>query len=396
VEVQIAADTHGNALALGCRDCSVQRRHQKVLEEAPPPGLNRDLIAALESAAVRLVAQVGYVGVGTVEFLVVGGDFFFLEVNPRLQVEHALTEELTGIDLVQLQIRIARGEALPERPAARPGVAIEARVCAEDPEADFLPAAGEIAVFDPALGPRVRVDSGVAVGCGVPPDFDSLIAKVIASGDTREEARARLACALADFELVVVGGASNKGYLIDLLETQEYRAASFDTEWLDRSPELRAGSDAYAVEALVATAILSYQRARDVARRAFFADPTSLTPSSIPPSTGQRIDLARGGESYRLEVFAVGAWRYRVHLDGRVTTVKLCNKRPHAAILEIGGHSLRVLHDISDRGIRVEVEAHPYRVSSDLAGQVRAGTPAMVIALHVEVGDRSRWACSKR
>jgi acetyl/propionyl-CoA carboxylase alpha subunit/acetyl-CoA carboxylase carboxyltransferase component len=388
IEVQIAADAHGNAVAYGCRDCSVQRRHQKVLEEAPPPGLGPALIDGLEQAAVRLVAKVGYVGVGTVEFLVADGAFYFLEVNPRLQVEHGITEEITGIDLVQLQIRIARGEKLPPRPAPRPGVAIEARVCAEDPEADFLPAPGDIEVFDPALGPRIRVDSGVAAGCSVPPDFDSLIAKVIACGDTREEARARLACALTDFELVVVGGASNKGYLVDLLDTEQYRTADYDTEWLDRSPELRAGSNAHAVEALVAAAILFYQRVRDVARRAFFADPTSLTPTSIPASTGQRIDLSRGGESYRIEVFAVGAWRYRVHLDGRVTTVKLRSKGARAASLEIGGRSLRVLHDLSDRGVRVEVEAHPYRFSSELAGQVRAGTPAMVITLGVEIGDR--------
>jgi len=388
VEVQIAADRHGNAMAVGCRDCSVQRRHQKVLEEAPPPGLDPALLASLESAAADLVAAVGYVGVGTVEFLVADGGFYFLEVNPRLQVEHGITEELTGLDLVQLQIRIARGERLPENPKARAGVAIEARVCAEDPEADFLPAPGRIAVFDPALGPCIRLDSGVSAGCNVPPDFDSLIAKVIATGDSREEARARLACALRDFELVVEGGASNKGFLLDLLETPEYRAANFDTEWLDRSTELRAGSDAHAVEALVAAAILFYQRVRDEARRAFFSDPTQLAPTAIPPSTGQRIDLSRRGVRYRLEVFAIGAWRYRVHLDGRVTTVQLRTRSAHAAGLEIGGRRLRVLHDISDQGIRVEVEGHPYRFSSELAGQVRAGTPALVISLDVAVGDR--------
>ena len=388
IEVQIAVDAKGSAMSLGCRDCSVQRRHQKVIEEAPPSGVSEDLCAELERAAVRLVERVGYVGVGTVEFLSVDQEYSFLEVNPRLQVEHGITEELTGIDLVQLQIRIGRGESLPPRRETGARVAIEARVCAEDPQADFLPTPGRIALFDPALGPRLRIDSGVSAGCKVPAEFDSLIVKLIATGETREEARARLTCALTDFELVVAGGATNKGYLIDILETPEYRRGDFDTEWLDRTPELRAGSDDYVVEALVAAAILSYQRSRNAARQKFYADPATLSPASIPPSTGQRVDLTAGAESYRLEVFAVGAWRYRVHLDGRVAVATLSDERANSAILELGGRSLRVLHDVSERGLRIEIEAHPYRFTSELAGQVRSGTPAVVIGLQVTAGDR--------
>jgi len=350
--------------------------------------LSASFLEELENAAVRLVESVGYVGVGTVEFLVAGDAFYFLEVNPRLQVEHGITEEIAGVDLVELQIRIARGEPLPEFPPAPGGVAIEARVCAEDPAADFLPAPGRIAVCEPALGPNLRLDSGYTAGGAVPSEFDSLIAKVIARGSTRDEARARLACALTDFELVVCGGATNKGYLVDLLQTETYRSGAFDTEWLDANPDLRVGTDRYAVEALVATSILYYQRARDAARRAFFEDPTNLTPAVIPPSTGQRIDLGYAGANYPLAVFATGAWRYRVHLDGRVTTVRLRSRGPHSADLEIEGRTLRVLHDISEHGARVEIEAHPFRFESELAGQVRAGTPALVIALDVAVGDR--------
>jgi acetyl/propionyl-CoA carboxylase alpha subunit/acetyl-CoA carboxylase carboxyltransferase component len=387
VEVQIVADTHGTAWAAGCRDCSVQRRHQKVLEEAPPPGLDAAILRELEECAVRLVLEVGYVGVGTVEFLVADHGFAFLEVNPRLQVEHGITEELTGLDLVQLQIRIARGEAIGERPPARSGSSIEARVCAEDPEADFLPSPGHIARFDPTLGPRIRIDTGVAAGCSVPADFDSLIAKVIATGDTREEARARLVAALVDFELVVSGGATNKGFLIDLLEQDAYREARVDTGWLDRSPSLREGSAEYAVEALIASAILSYQVARDRARSSFIADPSHVAASSIPSSEGQRIDLSRHGESYRLEVFAIGAWRYRVHEGGRVVQVTLRSEGAERATLEVGGRSLRVLHDVTERGLRVEIEGRPYRFGTELAGQVRAGTPAMVVSIKVEAGD---------
>jgi len=147
IEVQIAADEHGNILPLGCRDCSVQRRHQKVLEEAPPPGLASELRQAIEEAAVRIASKVDYVGVGTVEFLLTGEEFYFLEVNPRLQVEHGITEEITGVDLVQLQIRIARGESLKSLVFRERGVAIEARLCAEDPDQNFLPSPGKILRF---------------------------------------------------------------------------------------------------------------------------------------------------------------------------------------------------------------------------------------------------------
>src|SRR5262249_34681339 len=205
IEVQIAADMHGHVLALGTRGGSVQRRHQQLIEEAPAPGLAPALPAQLAAAAVRLARDVGYVGLGTVEFLVAGADVHFLEMNPRLQVEHGITEAVTGLDLVQLQIRIARGEPLAGLDNGEHGVAIEARVCAEDPDAGFLPTPGRIARFDPALGPGIRVDTGVAAGSLVPAAFDSLIAKVIAMGATREEARSRLVCALRDLDLVIEG-----------------------------------------------------------------------------------------------------------------------------------------------------------------------------------------------
>ncbi len=388
IEVQVAADTHGNAWALGCRDCSVQRRHQKILEEAPPPGMSEEKQRELKDAAVRLVKSVGYVGVGTVEYLVSGDTTAFLEVNPRLQVEHGLTEELTGTDLVELQIRIGRGEALEGEPPPSVGAAIEARVCAEDPEADFLPSPGRIVRFEPSLGPGVRIDTGVGSGSSVPPDFDSLIAKVIGIGDSREEARARLASALEDFELVVESGASNKGYLLHLIDHERYRRADFDTEWLDSEVALRAGSSEFSVAALCAAAVLSYQRHRDGARRKLLTDPSQLTPASVPASTGQRVDLTHRGESYELHVYAIGAWRYRVHLDGRVVPIALRSDGPNRGTLETGGRSLRLLFDVGEQGLRVEVDGHPYRFGTGAAGQVRAGTPAMVVSIAVEEGDR--------
>jgi acetyl/propionyl-CoA carboxylase alpha subunit/acetyl-CoA carboxylase carboxyltransferase component len=388
VEVQIARDTHGHTIAFGCRDCSVQRRHQKVLEEAPPPGLAPALLEQLVTAAIRLADGVDYSGVGTVEFLVAGESLFFLEVNPRLQVEHGVTEMLTGVDLVQLQIHIARGESIAAVAFHEQGAAIEARVCAEDPAAGFLPTPGRIARFDLALGPRVRIDSGVLAGDVVPEAFDSLIAKVIASGATREEARARLVAALRDCDLVVAGGATNKGELIALLETDDFRRGAVDTGWLDRRIAARdTAPPPHAAEALLAAAILAYQRRRDDARQNLFADPAHADPSRVPPSTGQEIELSCGGRRVTLLVHAVGAWRYRVRLDGQVVEAALRDGGPHLALLDVAGRAWRVLHDASALGIRIEVDGHAHRFGWQTVGEVRAVTPATVTMLHVAVGD---------
>ncbi len=388
IEVQIIADRHGTVLALGCRDCSVQRRHQKVIEEAPPTALPELMIRALKESAIALAKQVDYVGAGTVEFLVQEADYFFLEMNPRLQVEHGITEEITGTDLVQLQIRVARGERLPEEGYRERGHAIEVRVCAEDPDAGFLPAPGRIARFDPALGPRLRIDTGVASESTVPAAFDSLIAKVIASGDTREEARARLVVALRDFDLVIEGGATNKGYLLELLDTDPIKRGGVDTTWLDRYNDGRARSRDFAAEALLLSAVLSYRAARGALRNNFYVDSGNITQDNVPPSSGLEFDLNYQGKSYRVHVFASGSARYRVHLDGKVVGVRLAVSGANAARLLVGGQDLRVLYDVTDANIRVEVEGTVHQFGRQTAGQVRANAPSMVVALNVEVGSK--------
>ena len=389
IEVQIAADTHGCAISLGCRDCSVQRRNQKVLEEAPPPGLSDELLQRLEDAAIRLVEHVGYHGVGTVEFLVTGDDYFFLEVNPRLQVEHGITEIIAGVDLVEIQIRIARGESIAKIPIQRRGIALEARVCAEDPDEGFLPAPGRIALFEPALGPNTRVDSGVVTGSVISADFDSLIAKVITSGDDRAEVIARLSCALRDLELVVEGGATNKGYLLDVLATDDFRKGGVDTRWLDRwsadRENIVLSHPDLSRDALVAAAILAYQRTRATLRTGILDGRGGG--DRLPSSDGQQIDLTFGAESYRLMVYAIGSWRYRVHLEGMAVGATMREEGEHAGRLIINDRVRRILHDANDRGLRLEVDGHPFRFGSQTAGQVRSGTPAVVVSIQVEVGQ---------
>jgi acetyl/propionyl-CoA carboxylase alpha subunit/acetyl-CoA carboxylase carboxyltransferase component len=392
IEVQIAADLHRNVIAVGSRDCSVQRRHQKVLEEAPPPDLPAKLRQKIERAAVQIATHVSYSGVGTVEFLLAGDDFYFLEVNPRLQVEHGITEEITGIDLVQLQIKIARGESIKSLVIVERGVAIEARLCAEDPNQDFLPSPGKIVRFEPPMGPGVRIDSGVVAGSTVSPDFDSLVTKVIAVGRDRDDARARLVCVLQDMELVIEGGATNRGYLLELLDSQAFRAGAVDTGWLDRRGRERhatpdADEDPLAQDSLVVAAILAYQRRRAAARLNFYSDVSRIAPDRIPASRGQQIDVSCDGESYRAMVYAIGAWRYRVHLDGRVVGALMREEGDNRARLEIDDRVRRILYDASDLRLRIEIDGHPYRYDWQTAGQVLAGTPAMVVAVHVTEGD---------
>ncbi len=218
IEVQILGDMHGNIVALGERECSLQRRHQKVVEECPSPAVTPELRARLSKAAVEAARAVGYVSAGTVEFLLEpSGAFWFLEMNTRLQVEHPVTEEAFSVDLVDLQLRIAAGERLPELPAAPVFHAIEARVYAEDPDAGFLPQAGRLLAWVEPSGPGVRVDSGVISGQAVDVHYDPMLAKIVAKGRTREEARRQLVAALR--ETVALGVATNLSWLVRLLES---------------------------------------------------------------------------------------------------------------------------------------------------------------------------------
>ncbi len=218
VEIQVFADAHGNVIHLGERDCSVQRRHQKVIEEAPCPVMTPDLRRKMGAAAVEAARAVDYRGAGTVEFLLGSdGQFYFLEMNTRLQVEHPVTEEITGLDLVALQIAVARGEPLPvtQDQVVLSGHAIEVRLYAEDPAKDFLPSTGPILKWIPPEGEGIRVDAGIATGGAVSPFYDAMVAKIVARGATRDEARRRLIAALNNTALF--GLSTNRDFLIDAL-----------------------------------------------------------------------------------------------------------------------------------------------------------------------------------
>ncbi|HEV2956448.1 MAG TPA: biotin carboxylase N-terminal domain-containing protein [Xanthobacteraceae bacterium] len=241
IEIQVFGDARGNVIHLNERDCSLQRRHQKVVEEAPAPGMTPAMRAAMGEAAVAAAKAVGYVGAGTVEFIADASKalsaerFWFMEMNTRLQVEHPVTEAVTGLDLVEWQFRVAAGEPLPlsQREVRLDGHAVEARLYAEDPEKGFLPSTGRLVALDFVSGEGIRIDAGVAAGSEVTPYYDPMIAKIIAHGKSRTEALDRLAAALERTR--VAGPRTNLAFLAALVKSEGFRSEAFDTGFIDRN-----------------------------------------------------------------------------------------------------------------------------------------------------------------
>jgi 3-methylcrotonyl-CoA carboxylase alpha subunit len=271
IEMQVFGDSHGNAIHLNERDCSLQRRHQKVIEEAPAPGMSAALRAEMGAAAVAAAKACGYVGAGTIEFIADGagglksGGFWFMEMNTRLQVEHPVTEAITGLDLVEWQFRVAHGEKLPLTQDQVPleGHAVEARLYAEDPEKSFLPSTGKLIALEFPKGEGLRVDTGVEAGDEVTPFYDPMIAKLIAKAATREEALDRLAAALD--ATTVIGPRSNAGFLSRLCRAGDFRNGAFDTGFIDAHiDELGAGPQPLDHEAIAfgAQALFAHERDR--------------------------------------------------------------------------------------------------------------------------------------
>lgn len=232
VEVQVFGDGRGHVLALGERECSVQRRHQKIIEESPAPCIDAKLRKTLAAEAVALCAAIAYRGAGTVEFMVSGAEHFFLEMNTRLQVEHPVTETVLGVDLVAWQLAVAAGKGLPKTAPVARGHAIECRICAEDPDRGFLPTAGTVERLELPAGPGVRVDSCLYEGLEIPVAYDSLLAKVVVWAPDREHARARMLGALDRF--VLLGVRTNVAFLHEVLASDAFAAGEFTTSMLDR------------------------------------------------------------------------------------------------------------------------------------------------------------------
>ncbi|HJM73323.1 MAG TPA: biotin/lipoyl-containing protein, partial [Acidimicrobiales bacterium] len=311
IEIQILGDAHGNLVHLGERECSIQRRHQKVVEESPAAVLDADDRNAMGAAARQLADGIGYRSAGTVEFLVddASGEFFFLEVNTRLQVEHAVTEEVTGIDLVREQLRIAAGEPLGygQNDVTFDGHAIEVRLYAEDPSAGFLPATGTLEAWEPADEPAVRWDTGVTAGSVVGVDFDPMLAKVVAHGPTRAEAAGRLALAL---ERMHLGGVTtNRDFLAATLRHEAFLAGDTTTDFIERhTPATTMVHDGPTADRVATTAALWIQGRNRTNALVQGQAPSGWRNARLPD---QAVTLARVGSED-----APTAVRYRSERDG--------------------------------------------------------------------------------
>ncbi|MFG1885059.1 carboxyl transferase domain-containing protein [Micromonospora sp. NPDC049102] len=392
VEVQVIADGQGTAWALGVRDCSVQRRNQKVIEESASPVLDKAQAAELKTSAERLAVAVGYRGAATVEFLYHPGDrlFAFLEVNTRLQVEHPITELTTGFDLVKAQLHVASGGRLVGDPPAERGHAIEARLNAEDPDRDFAPSPGRIARLDLPAGPGIRVDTGVSEGDTIPADFDSMIAKIIAYGRDRDEALGKLRRAMADTTVIIDGGATNKSFVLDLLDQPEIIDASADTGWIDRvRGEGRLVTHRHSAVALAAAAIESYEEEERAERQRLLSTAAGGRPQ-VQHASGRPLDLKLRGVTYRLRVARIGAHRFRVGIEAGGTAhtadVELDRFDRHTGQIAVNGIRYRLLTGTHGPTHLVEVDGVTHRVSRDEGGVLRSPMPALVVATPLEVG----------
>jgi len=408
VEVQIIADNFGATWAIGVRDCTIQRRNQKVLEEAPSPVLSVDEDRWVREAAVRLCQSAGYRNAGTVEFLFEPESrrFSFLEVNARLQVEHPVTEMTTGLDLVKLQLHVAGGGRLdcevPDgEPTAVPllteirngeallptGHAIEVRLNAEDPDNQFRPSPGSVEVMRLPTGPGLRIDTGVGEGDVVPPEFDSMIAKIIAHGHNRDEALARLRRALADAVVVIRGGTTNKAFLLELLDRAEVRDGGGDNNWLDRLAATGEHlSRRHADIALLQAAIDAYDAELAIEQSQFYTAAARGRPR-VKGGIGFTVELRYRGHGYRFLVLRLGPHRYRVDVGGQRFDVHLERLGRYERWLTCGATRYRVLSVPQGLDSQIEVDGVPHHVSRDDGGVVRAPSPAVVLNIPVKVGD---------
>jgi geranyl-CoA carboxylase alpha subunit len=379
IEVQVFADQHGNIVHLGERDCSVQRRHQKLIEESPSPAVDAALREKLGAAAIALARAVNYVNAGTVEFLLdASGDFFFMEMNTRLQVEHPVTEAVTGVDLVEWQLRVARGERFSRAQSdiRFHGHAIEARLCAEDPAKNFLPQAGTMALWIPADG--VRTDHALSSGAEISPHYDSMIAKVIAHGRTRDEARERLARALDD--TVALGVATNKAFLAGVLRDEEF-ARGPTTDFLARRfPKVSATPpDA---ETLAIAAML-------LAKNAGFGEWNSWSNNS---ARAMRARLAETDVSLR---HAEGG--YAAQIGDTEIALRVISITPPYARIMLNSVERAVTFAIAERvhlsfdgqshSLEDTTHAPAERASAASDGRLVAPMNGRVVAVHARAGD---------
>ena len=395
VEIQIVGDSHGNLVHCFERECSIQRRHQKIIEEAPSPAVTPALRERMGKAAIAAAKKLGYASAGTVEFLVSGEEFWFLEVNARLQVEHPVTEEIAGLDLVREQLRIAEGEPLSftQDDLWINGHAIEARLYAEDPENGFLPSPGTVFAWQPSSAGGARFDSGVESGSVISTEFDPMIAKVIAHAPTRREAAARLARALEATR--IQGLTTNRDFLVSVLRTPEYLAGETATDFIERvnPPRSRKTTRSEVLDAAVA-AVLEGQARRRANAKVMRSIPSGWRNSTMPM---ERIDFRVNGNDLHIEYRSHRDGKFRVAAGGDEMLVTALDCGSGRVDMDIDGRRMAFAVDRHDDTWLVhgssgglELEQRPrYPVSGldESSGGLVAPMPGAVLAIEVGRGD---------
>ena len=362
VEIQVFADTFGNTIHLGERDCSVQRRHQKVLEEAPCPVMIEELRKTMGAAAVKAAKDIGYVGAGTVEFMLdASGEFYFLEMNTRLQVEHPVTELVTGLDLVELQIRVARGETLPisQSDVSLSGHAIEARLYAEDPANDFLPATGRADLFLAPCGDGIRVDSGIETGSEISPFYDPMIAKIMAYGSTREDARVKLVKALKD--TAIFGVKTNRSFLIDALEKEAFVEGDATTAFIaENFTEVDLSEPALKIDAAAIAAVLQYVAARDKA----LSTAIDVSCDLLGWSSASPIAAPYQYGDMRVTVTSMSGDAFNINAGEKNHHVSVLQKQAKTALLSLDGKRMSVRYLINGPNISISIGSDTYTLTN--------------------------------
>jgi geranyl-CoA carboxylase alpha subunit len=391
IEIQVFGDRHGNAIHLGERDCSVQRRHQKLIEEAPSPAVSPQLRARMGEVAVAAVRALRYEGAGTLEFLLdQTGAFYFMEMNTRLQVEHPVTEAITGLDLVELQLRVASGEplGLKQEDIRFGGHAIEARLCSEDAAHDFTPQSGRMLRWEMPQG--VRVEHALQSGSEIPPFYDSMIAKIISHGATRDEARGKLICALEQVE--AFGVTTNQGFLIDCLRHPAFAKGEATTAFIGKHRDELLAPRTHAGDEVALAALLLYATNPHAPRwrsgrslAASFPLPVrfSLDHRTYDVEVGRERDgsgyAGLENELYRIEIEEIGSDTVCVNRDGRKESIKWCRDGDRLFLLR-DGRTLSILD--------LTLAAPESAATGGGDGKVRAAMNGRVVAVLVKPGEK--------
>ena len=406
IEIQVFADAHGNAVHLFERDCSLQRRHQKVIEESPAPGMSEGMRTAMGAAAVAAAQAIDYRGAGTVEFIADISDglrvdrFWFMEMNTRLQVEHPVTEMVTGIDLVEWQLRVAAGEPLPARQAelSMTGHAVEARIYAEDPQRGFLPATGTLAhLAVPPESRHVRIDSGVREGDAITPYYDPMLAKVIAQGDDRGMALDRLAGALGGFE--VAGVTTNVPFLSRLVASSGFQTGDVDTELIDRELDALLARDPVPDPVLAAATMHAAGALAERTDGAAWDDPWATLVGWRPwGGTEQLVHLEIDGDAVEATVAFLGNGGCRIDHGNRLLVAKPIHRDGTRVVLELSDRIVSIRIVSAGNGLHVLYEGRTYSVSlpdravedgdpGSALAHVTAPLPGKVVKVAVRSGE---------